>query len=100
MNRRLPQNKIGTYNKANKALWLLSRSTNASLQPKNLGQNWGCRNERNRNQQHFLEQRSPHLLDAPVHEAEDVAMGDLLEGSDDTDDDVMKDSLRNEIRRA
>jgi RNA polymerase primary sigma factor len=38
-------------------------------------------------------------LDAPVHEAEDVAMGDLLEGSDDTDDDVMKDSLRNEIRR-
>src|SRR4051812_5773443 len=38
-------------------------------------------------------------LDAPVHEAEDVAMGDLLEGSDDTDDDVMKDSLREEIRR-
>ena len=34
-----------------------------------------------------------------MHEAEDVAMGDLLEGSDDTDDDVMKDSLRNEIRR-
>ena len=33
-------------------------------------------------------------LDAPVHEAEDVAMGDLLEGGDDTDDDVMKDSLR------
>ena len=32
-------------------------------------------------------------LDAPVHEAEDVAMGDLLEGGDDTDDDVMKDSL-------
>jgi RNA polymerase primary sigma factor len=38
-------------------------------------------------------------LDAPVHEAEDVAMGDLLEGSDDTDDDVMKDSLREEIKR-
>ena len=38
-------------------------------------------------------------LDAPVHEAEDVAMGDLLEGSNDTDEDVMKDSLRNEIRR-
>ncbi|HMR82000.1 MAG TPA: sigma-70 family RNA polymerase sigma factor, partial [Niabella sp.] len=38
-------------------------------------------------------------LDAPVHEAEDVAMGDLLEGGSDTDDDVMKDSLRNEIRR-
>ena len=36
-------------------------------------------------------------LDAPVHEAEDVAMGDLLEGSDDTDEDVMKDSLREEI---
>jgi RNA polymerase primary sigma factor len=38
-------------------------------------------------------------LDAPVHEAEDVAMGDLLEGGAETDDDVMKDSLRNEIRR-
>ncbi len=36
-------------------------------------------------------------LDAPVHEAEDVAMGDLLEGGDDTDEDVMKDSLREEI---
>ncbi len=35
---------------------------------------------------------------APVHEAEDVAMGDLLEGGDETDDDVMKDSLRAEIR--
>jgi RNA polymerase primary sigma factor len=34
-----------------------------------------------------------------VHEAEDVAMGDLLEGSDDTDEDVMKDSLREEIKR-
>lgn len=38
-------------------------------------------------------------LDAPVHEAEDVAMGDLLEGGDITDDDVMRDSLREEIRR-
>ena len=38
-------------------------------------------------------------LDAPVHEAEDVAMGDLLQGGDDTDEDVMKDSLRAEIRR-
>jgi RNA polymerase primary sigma factor len=38
-------------------------------------------------------------LDAPVHEAEDVAMGDLLEGGDDTDEDVMKDSLKDEIRR-
>jgi RNA polymerase primary sigma factor len=26
-------------------------------------------------------------------------MGDLLEGANDTDEDVMKDSLRNEIRR-
>ncbi len=38
-------------------------------------------------------------LDAPVNEAEDVAMGDLLEGSDDTDEYVLKDSLREEIRR-
>ena len=38
-------------------------------------------------------------LDAPVHEAEDVAMGDLLEGGSHTDEDVMKDSLREEIKR-
>jgi len=29
----------------------------------------------------------------------DVAIGDLLEGSDDAVDDVIEDSLRNEIRR-
>jgi RNA polymerase primary sigma factor len=38
-------------------------------------------------------------LDAPVHEAEDVAMGDLLKGAGETDEDVMHDSLKNEIRR-
>ena len=32
-------------------------------------------------------------LDAPVHEAEDVAMGDLLQGSEETDEDVMVDIL-------
>ena len=38
-------------------------------------------------------------MDAPVHEAEDVAMGDLLKGSEETDNDVMHDSLKAEIRR-
>ena len=38
-------------------------------------------------------------LDAPVNQAEDVAMGDLLQGSDETDEGIMQDSLREEIRR-
>ena len=34
-----------------------------------------------------------------MHEAEDVSMGDLLTGSNDTDDSVIQDSLREEIKR-
>jgi len=37
---RLPQNKIGTYNKANKAYMALSRSMSVSLQQKSLQNCW------------------------------------------------------------
>jgi len=79
---RLPQNKIGTYNKANtEELAELLEMSETEIN-------------------NIFQSNTRHTsLDAPVHEAEDVAMGDLLEGSDDTDDEVMKDSLRNEIRR-
>ena len=38
-------------------------------------------------------------LDAPIHESEEVALGDLLEGGDSTDKSVMYDSLKVEIKR-
>jgi len=86
---RLPQNKIGTYNKANKAYMAFEQEHEREPSTEELAD--------------ILEMSETEIrhtsLDAPVHEAEDVAMGDLLEGSEDTDDDVMKDSLRNEIRR-
>jgi RNA polymerase primary sigma factor len=37
-------------------------------------------------------------LDAPVHDAEDVNMADLLPGDFNAEDNLMRDSLKNEIR--
>jgi RNA polymerase primary sigma factor len=91
---RLPQNKIGTYNKANKAYMAFEQEHEREPSTEELAEL--LETEIN----NIFQSNTRHSsLDAPVHEAEDVAMGDLLEGGDDTDDDVMKDSLRAEIRR-
>src|ERR1700694_3626433 len=94
---RLPQNKIGTYNKANKAYMAFEQEHEREPSTEELAELLEMSETEINN---IFQSNTRHSsLDAPVHEAEDVAMGDLLEGSDDTDDDVMKDSLRNEIRR-
>src|SRR5919112_934460 len=94
---RLPQNKIGTYNKANKAYMAFEQEHEREPSTEELSEILEMSETEINN---IFQSNTRHSsLDAPVHEAEDVAMGDLLEGSDDTDDDVMKDSLRNEIRR-
>jgi len=94
---RLPQNKIGTYNKANKAYMAFEQEHEREPSTEELADILEMSETEINN---IFQSNTRHTsLDAPVHEAEDVAMGDLLEGSDDTDDDVMKDSLRNEIRR-
>jgi RNA polymerase primary sigma factor len=94
---RLPQNKIGTYNKANKAYMAFEQEHEREPSTEELAELLEMSETEINN---IFQSNTRHTsLDAPVHEAEDVAMGDLLEGSDDTDDDVMKDSLRNEIRR-
>ena len=94
---RLPQNKIGTYNKANKAYMAFEQEHEREPSTEELAEILEMSETEINN---IFQSNTRHTsLDAPVHEAEDVAMGDLLEGSDDTDDDVMKDSLRNEIRR-
>jgi RNA polymerase primary sigma factor len=94
---RLPQNKIGTYNKANKAFIAFEQENEREPSTEELADILDMSETEVTNI--FTSNTRHTSLDAPVHEAEDVAMGDLLEGSSDTDDDVMKDSLRNEIRR-
>jgi RNA polymerase primary sigma factor len=94
---RLPQNKIGTYNKANKAFIAFEQEYEREPSTEELA---GILEMSETEVTNIFTSNSRHTsLDAPVHEAEDVAMGDLLAGSSDTDDDVMKDSLRSEIRR-
>ena len=94
---RLPQNKIGTYNKANKAYMAFEQEHEREPSSEELAELLEMSETEINN---IFQSNTRHTsLDAPVHEAEDVAMGDLLEGGDDTDDDVMKDSLRAEIRR-
>jgi len=94
---RLPQNKIGTYNKANKAYMAFEQEHEREPSTEELA---GILEMSETEINNIFQSNTRHTsLDAPVHEAEDVAMGDLLEGGDDTDEDVMKDSLREEIRR-
>lgn len=94
---RLPQNKIGTYNKANKAFIAFEQEFEREPSTEELADILDMSETEVTNI--FTTNTRHTSLDAPVHEAEDVAMGDLLEGGSDTDDDVMKDSLRREIKR-
>ncbi|MFA6059555.1 MULTISPECIES: sigma-70 family RNA polymerase sigma factor [Taibaiella] len=94
---RLPQNKIGTYNKANKAYIAFEQEHEREPSTEELASILEMSETEIAN---IFSSNTRHTsLDAPVHEAEDVAMGDLLEGSNDTDDTVMKDSLKAEIQR-
>src|SRR5690606_11913030 len=94
---RLPQNNIGTYNKANKAFIAFEQEHEREPSTEELADILEMSETEVTNI--FTSNTRHTSLDAPVHEAEDVAMGDLLEGANDTDDDVMRDSLRKEIRR-
>lgn len=94
---RLPQNKIGTYNKANKAYIAFEQEHEREPSTEELASILEMSETEIAN---IFSSNTRHTsLDAPVHEAEDVAMRDLLEGSSDTDDDVMQDSLKAEIKR-
>ncbi|MFT4061791.1 MAG: RNA polymerase sigma factor RpoD/SigA [Edaphocola sp.] len=94
---RLPQNKIGTYNKANKAYIAFEQEHEREPSTEELASILEMSETEIAN---IFSSNTRHTsLDAPVHEAEDVAMGDLLEGANDTDDVVMKDSLKAEIQR-
>ncbi len=94
----LPQNKIGTYNKANKAYAAFEQEHEREPSTEELAELLEMSETEIAN---IFQSNSRHTsLDAPVHEAEDVSMGDLMEDKDEkTDKDVNDDSLRQEIRR-
>jgi len=94
---RLPQNKIGTYNKANRAYIAFEQENERAPSTEELAAILELNEAEISN---IFSTNTRHTsLDAPVHEAEDVAMGDLLESGIDTDDDVMENSLKVEIQR-
>ncbi|MGL6022247.1 MAG: sigma-70 family RNA polymerase sigma factor [Chitinophagaceae bacterium] len=94
---RLPQNKIGTYNKANKVLMAFEQEYEREPSTEELANILEMTETEVTN---IFKSNIKHTsLDAPLHEAEDVVMGDLLEGSDSADGEVMKESLREEIKR-
>jgi RNA polymerase primary sigma factor len=94
---RLPQNKIGTYNKANKAYMAFEQEHEREPSTEELSEILEMSQTEVNN---IFQSNSRHTsLDAPVNQAEDVAMGDLLQGTDETDEGIMQDSLRDEIRR-
>ncbi|HAD33678.1 MAG TPA: RNA polymerase subunit sigma [Chitinophagaceae bacterium] len=94
---RLTQNKIGTYNKANKAMMAFEQENEREPSVEELA---GILEMSETEISNIFVTNTRHTsLDAPVHEAEDVSMGDLLTGSNDTDDSVIQDSLREEIKR-
>src|ERR1035437_4429428 len=94
---RLPQNKIGTYIKANKAYMAFEQEHEREPSTEELSEILEMSETEINN---IFQSNTRHTsLDAPVHEAEDVAMGDLLKGAGETDEDVMHYSLKNEIRR-
>ncbi len=94
---RLPQNKIGTYNKANRAYIAFEQENERAPSTEELASILEMREAEIANV--FSTNTRHTSLDAPVHEAEDVAMGDLLEGGNITDEEVMEDSLKVEIQR-
>ena len=94
---RLPQNKIGTYNKANKAMMAFEQENEREPSVEELA---GILEMSENDIASIIVTNVRHTsLDAPVHEAEDLSMGDLLTAANDTDENVIQDSLREEIRR-
>src|SRR5438034_11725465 len=94
---RLPLNKVGLTNRANKAYMAFEQEHEREPSTEELSEILEMSETEINN---IFQSNTRHTsLDAPVHEAEDVAMGDLLKGGGETDEDVMHDSLKNEIRR-
>ncbi len=94
---RLPQNKIGTYNKANKAFMAFEQEHEREPSTEELSQVLEMSESEINN---IFQSNNRHSsLDAPIHESEEITLGDSLEGYESTDKDVMYYSLKVEIKR-
>ena len=94
---RLPQNKISTYNKANKAYMAFEQENEREPSIEELA-NILEMSESEINAIFYANTRHTSL-DMPVHEAPDVTLVDLLEAKDRSETNIEIDSLREDIRR-
>ena len=95
---RLPQNKIGTYNRANKAYMAFEQEHEREPSTEELSDILEMSETEINN---IFQSNTRHTV-ALMHLYTKQKMWQwaiYLEGSDDTDEDVMKDSLREEIKR-
>jgi len=94
---RIPQNKIGTYNKASKAYMAFEQEHEREPSTEELAE---LLEMEERDVENILTSSIRHTsLDTPINEAEDATMGDFLEDGGETDHNIMEESLRNEIQR-
>ena len=94
---RLPQNKIGTYNKAMKAYNTFEHENEREPTTEELSKILDISEYEVEN---IVTQNMYHVsVDAPVTETEDVFLIDTFQSESNTEEDAMKDSLRTEIRR-
>ncbi len=94
---RLPVNKVGTYNKANRAYNAFEQDHEREPSTEELAELLEMNESDLIN---IFQDNNRHTsLDAPIHEAENIPMGDLLRGNDTADATAMHDSLKTEINR-
>lgn len=93
---RLPQNKIGAYNKANRAKNAFEQEFEREPSVEELAT---VLNISEGDVSNIMQTSSRHAsLDTPIHDSDDIAMGDLLQGDQYTDADLMRESLKEEIK--
>lgn len=94
---RLPQNKIGSYNKANRAFSAFEQEHEREPSAEELSEIMNMKeSDINYLFQTHLRYSS---LDAPLQESEEGTFGDFLSGPEETDEHVTKESLSQEIQR-
>ena len=94
---RMPQNRISIYNKAKKAYMAFEQEHEREPSTEELAELMEMDESEINN---MFQSNTRHTsLDAPVHEAEDINMIDTLDAGECTDNDVINNSLKDEIRR-
>jgi RNA polymerase primary sigma factor len=94
---RMPQNRISIYNKASKAYNAFEQEHEREPSTEEVAELMEMDEHEIQN---IFQSNTRHTsLDAPVHEDEDINMIDTLDAGECTDNDVINNSLKDEIRR-